>query len=105
MAILLITYDLNNEVRVVLTRFNFSERADISWRGVVSEHVTTDEEDPLKGSLDVSFTCGSSEYAQIWVTPDPSELDERRGGWLEFPYSLGPIDLMICMHLTEVTTE
>ena len=100
-----LTLDLNNEVRVVLTRFNFSERADISWRGLISEHVTTDEEDPLKGSLHVSFTCGSSEYTQIWVTPDPSGVDERRGGWLEFPYSLGPIDLMIRIHLTEVITE
>ena len=97
--------DLNTEVRVVLTMFNFSESANISWRGFVSEYSATDESDPLGGSFDVNLTCGSLDEEQLWIKSDVPSPDEPRGGWIEMPYRLGPINLMIRIHLTELEAE
>ena len=99
-----ITFDLNSEMRLVAAGLSFTERLDLSLTGDVklyesSSDQVTGEVDPLIGSFELNLTCGELESGQVWVNPDPIGT-VNAGGWIEFPISFGPVDLIVRAHLS-----
>jgi hypothetical protein len=86
-----IYFDLNTKLQIVGSGLSFNRAFPISFAGHVKQG-TEEAPTPLTFEKD----CDSEiDINQIWIEVDANQ----QGAWLSFPFSFGPVELTISVHL------